>query len=34
MRPKAEVLRGLGSDRVMVIHSEDGLDEFSVEAGL
>ena len=32
VRPIAEVLRGLGSDRVMVIHSEDGLDEFSVEA--
>ena len=32
VRPIAEVLKGLGSDRVMVIHSEDGLDEFSIGA--
>ena len=32
VKPIAEVLKGLGSDRVMVIHSEDGLDEFSVGA--
>ncbi len=31
-RPLAEVLRALGSDRVMVVHAEDGLDEISVAA--
>ncbi|WP_440996493.1 anthranilate phosphoribosyltransferase [Arhodomonas sp. SL1] len=32
VRPLAEVLRRLGSDRVMVVHSEDGLDEISIAA--
>ncbi len=31
-RPLAEVLRALGSERVMVVHAEDGLDEISVAA--
>ena len=31
-RLMAEVLRELGSEHVMVVHSEDGLDEFSVAA--
>ena len=30
--PIAEVLKGLGSNRVMVVHSQDGLDEFSIQA--
>ena len=29
IRPLAEVLKGLGSENVLVLHSEDGLDEFS-----
>ncbi|PWG61266.1 anthranilate phosphoribosyltransferase [Sediminicurvatus halobius] len=32
VRPLAEVLQTLGSERVMVVHSEDGLDEISVGA--
>lgn len=32
VRPLAEVLRTLGSERVMVVHSEDGLDEISIAA--
>lgn len=32
VRPLAEVLQALGSERVMVVHSEDGLDEISVGA--
>ena len=31
-RPMAEVLQRLGSEHVMVIHSEDGLDEISLAA--
>jgi anthranilate phosphoribosyltransferase len=31
-RPMAEVLRRLGSKHVMVVHSEDGLDEISIAA--
>ncbi len=31
-RPVAEVLRELGSDHVLVVHSEDGLDEISIAA--
>lgn len=31
-RPLAEVLKLLGSEHVMVVHSDDGLDEFSVAA--
>ncbi len=31
-RPMAEVLRRLGSQHVMVVHSEDGLDEISIAA--
>ena len=30
VRPIAEVLRSLGSERVMVVHSKDGLDEISI----
>lgn len=30
VRPMAEVLKLLGSDHVMVVHSEDGLDEISI----
>jgi len=30
--PLAEVLKKLGSDHVMVVHSEDGLDEISIAA--
>jgi len=30
VRPIAEVLKLLGSDHVMVVHSEDGLDEISI----
>ena len=29
-RPLAEVLQRLGSEHVMVVHSDDGLDEFSI----
>lgn len=29
-RPLAEVLQRLGSEHVMVVHAEDGLDEFSI----
>ncbi len=32
VRPLADVLRNLGSKHVMVVHSEDGLDEISVSA--
>jgi len=32
VRPIAEVLQALGSERVMVVHSEDGLDEISIAA--
>ena len=32
LRPVAEVLQALGSEHVMVVHSEDGLDEISVSA--
>ncbi|MCG5529559.1 anthranilate phosphoribosyltransferase [Halorhodospira halochloris] len=30
VRPIAEVLRELGSERVLVVHAEDGLDELSI----
>ena len=30
LRPLAEVLRELGSEHVMVVHAEDGLDEISI----
>lgn len=32
VRPLAEVLKNLGSEHVLVVHSEDGLDEISVAA--
>lgn len=32
VRPVAEVLGALGSEHVMVVHSEDGLDEISISA--
>ena len=32
VRPLAEVLKALGSERVLVVHSEDGLDEISIAA--
>ncbi len=32
VRPLAEVLRELGSERVLVVHAEDGLDEISIGA--
>ncbi len=32
-RTVAEVLRRLGSERVLVVHSEDGLDELSIATG-
>lgn len=32
VRPLAEVLQALGSERVMVVHAEDGLDEISIGA--
>jgi len=32
VEPLAEVLRGLGSRRALVVHGEDGLDEISVSA--
>ncbi|MDY6828319.1 MAG: anthranilate phosphoribosyltransferase [Pseudomonadota bacterium] len=32
LRPLAEVLRDLGSEHVLVVHAEDGLDEFSLAA--
>ena len=32
VKPVAEVLRDLGSEHVMVVHSEDGLDELSISA--
>jgi len=32
VRPIAEVLNGLGSQHVLVVHSEDGLDEISIAA--
>ncbi|MGO4610676.1 anthranilate phosphoribosyltransferase, partial [Variovorax sp. 2RAF20] len=31
-RPLAEVLQRLGSKHVLVVHSKDGLDEFSLAA--
>ena len=32
VRPLAEVLKALGSEQVMVVHAEDGLDEISIAA--
>ncbi len=32
LRPLAEVLQQLGSERVLVVHAEDGLDEISIAA--
>jgi anthranilate phosphoribosyltransferase len=32
VRPVAEVLQALGSEHVMVVHSDDGLDEISISA--
>jgi len=32
VRPMAEVLQRLGSEHVMIVHSEDGLDEISIAA--
>lgn len=32
VRPIAEVLKALGSEHVMVVHSDDGLDEISISA--
>ena len=32
LRPMAEVLQRLGSEHVLVVHSEDGLDEISIAA--
>ena len=32
VKPIAEVLKGLGSQHVLVVHSEDGLDEISIAA--
>ncbi|MGD9583567.1 MAG: anthranilate phosphoribosyltransferase [Lysobacterales bacterium] len=32
LRPLAEVMRELGSEHVLVVHAEDGLDEFSIAA--
>lgn len=32
VRPVAEVLKDLGSEHVMVVHSKDGLDELSISA--
>lgn len=32
LRPVAQVLKELGSEHVMVVHSEDGLDEISIAA--
>lgn len=32
LRPLAEVLLNLGADRVLVVHSDDGLDEISIAA--
>ena len=32
LRPVAQVLKELGSEQVMVVHSEDGLDEISIAA--
>ncbi|MDZ4731007.1 MAG: anthranilate phosphoribosyltransferase [Xanthomonadales bacterium] len=32
VKPMAKVLRKLGSKHVLVVHSEDGLDEFSISA--
>ena len=32
VRPMAEVLQALGSQRVMIVHSDDGLDEISIGA--
>ncbi len=33
VRPMAEVLQSLGSEHVLVVHAEDGLDEISIGAG-
>jgi anthranilate phosphoribosyltransferase len=33
LRPIAEVMRELGSEHVLVVHAEDGLDEFSIATG-
>lgn len=33
LEPVAEVMRSLGSAHVLVVHAEDGLDEFSIAAG-
>ena len=32
-QPMAEVLKALGSEHVMIVHSDDGLDEISIAAG-
>ena len=32
-RPMAEVLKALGAEHAMVVHSDDGLDEISIAAG-
>ncbi len=32
LRPIAEVMRELGSEHVLVVHADDGLDEFSIAA--
>lgn len=32
-RPLAEVARALGAEHVMIVHSDDGLDEISIAAG-
>ena len=32
-QPMAEVLKSLGSEHVMIVHSDDGLDEISIAAG-
>ena len=32
VKPVAEVLKAMGSEHVMVVHSEDGLDEISIAA--
>jgi anthranilate phosphoribosyltransferase len=32
LRPVAEVMRELGSEHVLVVHADDGLDEFSIAA--
>jgi anthranilate phosphoribosyltransferase len=32
-QPMAEVLKALGAERAMIVHSDDGLDEISIAAG-